>query len=37
MKTMNDERDRAMLAINDALGFAKQPVWIAYQKDLGPQ
>ena len=34
---MNDERDRAMLAINGALGFAKQPVWIAYQKELGPQ
>ena len=34
---MSDARNRAMLAINDALGFEKQPVWIAYQKDLGPQ
>jgi hypothetical protein len=37
MKTMNDERGSAVLAINDTLGFATQPVWIAYQKDLGPQ
>jgi len=34
IKTWNDSHNRPMLAINEALGFEKQPVWIAYQKDL---
>ena len=34
IKTWNDIRNTPILAINEALGFEKQPVWIAYQKDL---
>jgi len=34
IKTWNDSRNRPMLAINEALGFEKQPVWIMYQKEL---
>lgn len=34
IKTWNDQRNRPMLRINEALGFVKQPAWIAYQKDL---
>jgi GNAT superfamily N-acetyltransferase len=34
IKTWNDTRNRPMLAINEALGFVKQPVWIEYQKEL---
>lgn len=36
IKTGNDQRNRPMLRINEALGFVKQPAWIAYQKDLQP-
>jgi GNAT superfamily N-acetyltransferase len=34
IKTWNDVRNRPMLAINEALGFAKQPAWVSYEKDL---
>lgn len=34
VKTWNDQRNRPMLAINEALGFVKQPAWIQFQKDL---
>ncbi|HET8568486.1 MAG TPA: GNAT family N-acetyltransferase [Candidatus Limnocylindria bacterium] len=34
IKTWNDTQNRAMLRINEALGFVKQPAWIRYQKDL---
>lgn len=34
IKTWNDQRNRPMLRINEALGFVRQPAWISYQKDL---
>jgi mycothiol synthase len=34
IKTWNDVRNRPMLSINEAMGFAKQPAWISYEKDL---
>lgn len=34
IKTWNDVRNRPMLRINEAMGFVKQPVWIAFEKDL---
>jgi GNAT superfamily N-acetyltransferase len=34
IKTWNDTRNRPMLSINEALGFAKQPAWVSYEKDL---
>ena len=34
IKTWNDVHNRPMLSINEALGFAKQPAWISYEKDL---
>jgi GNAT superfamily N-acetyltransferase len=36
VKTWNDQRNRPMLSINEALGFEKQPAWIQFQKDLEP-
>jgi GNAT superfamily N-acetyltransferase len=36
IKTWNDQRNRPMLRINEAMGFVKQPAWIAFQKDLAP-
>lgn len=35
IKTWNDQRNRAMLRINEAMGFAKQPAWIEMRKTLG--
>ncbi len=34
IKTWNDVHNRPMLSINEAMGFAKQPVWVSYEKDL---
>ncbi|MBI2773223.1 MAG: GNAT family N-acetyltransferase [Chloroflexi bacterium] len=34
IKTWNDQRNRRMLSINEALGFVKQPAWIQFAKDL---
>jgi GNAT superfamily N-acetyltransferase len=34
IKTWNDVRNKPMLAINEALGFAKQPAWVSYEKDV---
>ena len=34
IKTWNDVRNRPMLRINEAMGFVKQPVWIAFEKVL---
>lgn len=33
-KTWNESNNRPMLAINERLGFVKQPAWIAYRKPL---
>lgn len=34
LRTGNETRNRPMLSINEALGFVKQPVWVAYVKSL---
>jgi len=34
IKTWNDVNNRPMLSINEAMGFAKQPAWMSYEKDL---
>jgi GNAT superfamily N-acetyltransferase len=34
IKTWNDQNNRSMLKINEALGFVKQPAWIQFAKDL---
>ena len=34
VKTWNAQSNRAMLSINEALGFAKQPAWISYARHL---
>jgi GNAT superfamily N-acetyltransferase len=36
IKTWNDQRNRPMLAINEAMGFAKQPAWIGLELSLRP-
>ena len=36
IKTWNDQRNRPMLAITEALGFEKQPAWIAFELKLRP-
>ena len=36
IKTWNDQRNRPMLRINEAMGFVKQPAWIELRKDLQP-
>lgn len=36
IKTWNDQRNRPMLRINEAMGFVKQPAWIQLHKDLPP-
>ena len=34
IKTWNDTRNRPMLAINEAMGFVKQPAWIEFEKRI---
>ena len=34
IKTWNDVHNRPMLSINETMGFAKEPAWISYEKDL---
>jgi len=34
IKTWNDVNNQPMLAINEAMGFVRQPAWITYEKDL---
>ena len=34
IKTWNDVHNAPMLSINEAMGFARQPAWISYEKDL---
>ena len=36
IKTWNDQRNRPMLRINEAMGFVKQPAWIELRKELEP-
>jgi predicted GNAT superfamily acetyltransferase len=36
IKTWNDQRNRPMLSINEAMGFEKQPAWIAIELALRP-
>ena len=37
IKTWNESNNRAMLSINEALGFVKQPAWVNYHKDLASE
>jgi GNAT superfamily N-acetyltransferase len=37
IRTWNASINRPMLAINEALGFAKQPAWITFGKDLSAE
>lgn len=32
IKTWNDQKNRPMLSINEAMGFEKQPAWVALEK-----
>ncbi len=34
IRTWNDSLNRPMLAINEAMGFVKEPAWITFGKDL---
>lgn len=34
IRTWNAQQNRAMLSINEAMGFTKQPAWISYEKKL---
>lgn len=34
LKTWNESNNRAMLSINEALGFVKQPAWVSFVKHL---
>jgi len=34
IKTWNDVQNKPMLSINEAMGFARQPAWVSYEKDL---
>jgi mycothiol synthase len=31
IKTWNDQKNQSMLAINEAMGFAKQPAWLGLE------
>jgi GNAT superfamily N-acetyltransferase len=35
IKTWNEQNNRGMLSINEALGFVKQPAWVNFVKKLG--
>ncbi|MFQ5796179.1 MAG: GNAT family N-acetyltransferase [Candidatus Bipolaricaulia bacterium] len=37
IKTWNETGNRAMLTINEQLGFVKQPAWIDFAKELGEE
>ena len=34
IRTWNAQQNRAMLSINEAMGFEKIPAWISYEKKL---
>jgi GNAT superfamily N-acetyltransferase len=34
IKTWNDVHNKPMLSINETMGFAKQPAWVSYERDL---
>lgn len=36
IRTWNDVRNAGMLAINDRLGFVREPAWITFERDLAP-
>ena len=36
IKTWNDQSNRPMIAINEAMGFEKQPAWITFEYRLRP-
>lgn len=35
IRTGNESNNRAMLSINERLGFVKQPAWVEYARELG--
>ncbi len=35
IRTWNNTRNRPVRRINEVMGFAKEPVWIVFQKQLG--
>ena len=36
IRTWNETNNRGMLAINDRLGFVRQPAWVTFEKTLSP-